>query len=195
LPLTDFSPGQILTATHVDSIIRQTIPPFASSAARDAAYAAIGGATEGSVSYMSDAPNRLEYFDGFAWRKITQEAVTFTPSWTNLTIGNGTQTAAYGYIGPAHLWFQIATFLGTTSSVSTNPTVAIPNGHTAVGTNNGGVLCVDASGTQGYAAQWFTGNTQTSIVIASATGYLTSTNPMTWAQADAIHLSGIIRYL
>lgn len=194
MPLTDFSPGQILTATHVDSIIRQTTVAFASTAARDAAYAAIGGATEGQISYMTDAPNRLEYFDGFAWRKITQEGQSFTPAWTNLTTGNGTQTAAYGYDGP-FLWFQVAMFFGSSSSMGTNPSFVIPGGHAAVGTNNGSGLCVDSSGSQGYSCDWFTGNTQTSIVIATSSGYLTATNPMTWATSDAVHVSGKIRIL
>lgn len=63
------------------------------------------------------------YFDsligsGTAW-------TSWTPTWTNFTIGNGTNACKYQQIGKTVYW-RLVTTLGTTSSMGTAPTFTLP---------------------------------------------------------------------
>lgn len=49
----------------------------------------------------------------------------YTPTWTNLTVGNATQTFAYAQLNDmVHVFGRIT--LGSTSVVGTNPTMTLP---------------------------------------------------------------------
>jgi hypothetical protein len=55
---------------------------------------------------------------GWAWS-------SWTPTWTNLTVGNGTVSAKYIQIGKA-VFYRIYIILGNTSAVGTGPTFTVP---------------------------------------------------------------------
>lgn len=74
-----------------------------------------GAVTGTSIAAGAVTPNSLVASSGSGW--VWQ---TFTPSWTNLTPGNGTVNGRYTQIGKM-VWVFISFVLGNTSSVGTNP--------------------------------------------------------------------------
>jgi hypothetical protein len=56
---------------------------------------------------------------------------TFTPTWTNLTVGNATQVGEYQIIGKA-LTFRISLTFGSTTGILGALSVAVPGGFTAI---------------------------------------------------------------
>lgn len=72
--------------------------------------------TNGTTTKASTVANLL---------KAQQTVSNWTPSWTNLSIGNGTQTAEYVRVGNIVLAYISLTF-GSTTSVSGNIIVSLP---------------------------------------------------------------------
>jgi len=58
---------------------------------------------------------------------IITDPISFTPAWTNLTIGNGTQKASYWREGSNMVGHVRLTF-GSTTSVSATPNMTLPDG-------------------------------------------------------------------
>lgn len=74
MPYKDFTAGQILTSTEVDSfLMRQSVMVFAGTAARGSALGtAIGGTAalvEGMVTYQEDS-NTVTVYDGATWQSV-----------------------------------------------------------------------------------------------------------------------------
>jgi hypothetical protein len=126
---------------------------------------------------------------------------TWSPTYSNLTIGNGTVTAKYIRIGKL-VRFKFVFVLGSTSAVATNPTVSLPVTSVAVVgsaalTPLGSGNFYDTSASTQYGA-WLAHNSTTTMafgpwdasVASLRYGGATSTNPMTWATGDEIHLVG-----
>ena len=111
---------------------------------------------------------------------------TWTPTWTNLTVGSGTVVARYMLIGKAVLWRLKFTY-GTGSAVGTNPNFTLP-------TNTG----------PGYASDDLFGNgqaldaaIQTYVVGVFHNGGNTArfngvsaTSPFTFASGDSLQAYG-----
>jgi hypothetical protein len=121
-----FAPGEVLTASNVMNYLQdQVIQTYAGTAARGSA---IGTAvSEGMVSYLADS-KYVEVFDGSDWISALPVGAwqSYTPSFVNFTLGNGTITASkYVQIGKTvHL--QVSVTLGSTSVVGTQPTISLP---------------------------------------------------------------------
>jgi hypothetical protein len=128
------------------------------------------------------------------------ETTSFTPSWNNVTVGNGTLNDAK-YVRVQNLVYVQVTFvLGSTSSVTGNisiaPPVATANGNqNAIGVGliadvSSGAIFTTTSSLAG-------GNIQTLPTVASGTYSTTtpasSTVPMTWATGDVITFSATYR--
>ena len=122
----------------------------------------------------------------------------FTPSWTGLTTGNGTQIARYKKVGKT-VDLYVKFTLGSTSSLSSLVYFALPfnlaytsNGDTVTG----GVD--DASPTVAYTGVGeFNGNNIIISLVATNGTYaqhsrITSTNPFTWTTSDVFWIS--VRY-
>jgi hypothetical protein len=116
---------------------------------------------------------------------------SYTPTWTNLTIGNATQNFTYKQIGKT-VFVKCQLIFGSTTSVSGVITFTTPT--TQVGFNfnarYNNVGIVD-SGTQTYEGILVHNNSTTVmlLVLNASTSYLTATNtsstvPMTWATND-----------
>jgi hypothetical protein len=72
-----FTAGEVLTAANVNGyLMDQSVMVFADSAARSSA---IGTATEGMVTYLSDT-NLVYAYDGASWNAVGVESVTLTNS-------------------------------------------------------------------------------------------------------------------
>lgn len=122
---------------------------------------------------------------------------TYTPSLTNLTIGNGTIAAAYVQIGKTTHCRGLIT-LGSTSSVTGAASFALPV--TAVSFYNtnyivtlGTMTSQDVSATTSYLGYVLSLTTTTAIFVwqntatANSTWALSSnTVPFTWATGDTI---------
>jgi hypothetical protein len=119
----------------------------------------------------------------------------YTPTWVNLTVGNGVQAAAYMQIGKT-VHFRISLTGGTTSSMSGVPTVTIP-----VAAFAGIVQIIPASYLDGGVRFWvgvgrISGSTITFIQTESgSTGQVASavTSPSTlnwFGNTDTIQCGG-----
>ncbi len=121
----------------------------------------------------------------------------WTPTWTNLTIGNGTVTAKYKQVGKL-VFCRLSIVFGTTTSISGDVRFTLPVTRAAYGgsdniTSLGQSVCYDVS-----AGTVFDGNvtnysttTASLRVFNSAGTYLSSTPlssivPFTWANTDQL---------
>lgn len=183
-----FVNGQELPASDLNTyFMKQTVMVFASAAARDAAITA----TEGMVVYLEDT-NLLYVYDGSSWAPVNNTAAwtSYTPTTTNITIGNGTWSASYIQIGKTvHL--KVRFTFGSTSSISGAATFSLPV--TATGFGYGVANLNRGSNYQGVALVSGTGNVVANAVNASGTYALlsstSSTVPATWTTGDVISLS------
>jgi len=132
---------------------------------------------------------------------ITQAGWTsYTPSWTNLTVGDGTSTGSYVRIGNT-VFFKVRFVFGSTSSITGGVSVTIPvTNSVSTGVTdpcNIKMIIRDASPAQNY---FGTGrhDSATTIVlsqdIVSGTNIiaaaLTSTSPITFTTNDILLLQG-----
>ncbi len=94
-----FTAGETLTASDVNSyLMEQSVMVFGGTAARSSA---IPTPTEGMFAVTTDN-DELDYYDGSNWVSALPVGAwtAFTPTWTGLTVGNGTyEVAAYNLIG------------------------------------------------------------------------------------------------
>lgn len=121
---------------------------------------------------------------------------SWTPTWTNLTVGNGTVTAVYKQVGKT-VRGRIAIVFGSTTSISGDVSFDLPVTRAAMaGTNNvsplGCARFYDA-GVAGYEGAVHNASTSTaSIRVWAASGayvtaaLLSSTVPFTWGTSDEI---------
>lgn len=122
---------------------------------------------------------------------------SFTPTWTGLTVGNGTETAFYAPI--ADLTFmQVALTFGSTTSITAGVTIAYPVA--ADDTFRDGVggqaqFRDDDTGNVYHGVTSPNSGTIMNIRVFNSSGtYLTETNltstiPFTWATGDRLIIS------
>ena len=139
-----------------------------------------------SAVYSSSVPA----FDVDVLSTIDDAWLPFTPVWTNLTVGNGTQVAACKVIGTTVLLRAKLTF-GSTTSVSGTIGIVLPfTVKTGAYNNIGHVLLLDSGGvnTEGVVDQ------SGILVVMTASGtyvgraVVNATVPHTWATGDSIQL-------
>lgn len=124
--------------------------------------------------------------------KWTGSWTSFTPTWTNLTVGNGTSVGKYLKIGKQVTVFYKVTF-GSTSSMGTNPRVTLPvNVASGSGEFNSLAVTLQESGvgtTFGVAGE-YANELYIAVLTASGSfvtaGTINSTNPFTWGASDII---------
>ena len=117
--------------------------------------------------------------------------VSWTPTYTNFTLGNGTQTAAYRDSGDV-VDISIKVALGSTSSITGNPSFALPfTAHTSMANYLASAGQFGDSGTDYfYAGMWIVDvNTGRFGIMASNATYVnlnnvSSTTPFTWVSGD-----------
>jgi hypothetical protein len=124
-------------------------------------------------------------FSGEAW-------TPYTPTWSNLTVGNGTVVAKYIQYGKL-VFVEVTFSLGSTSSVSSAPTMSLPVAASSyVYLDAVPVHYYDNTGLRHYGH--LVGNSSTTVGLLASTAagaYVTavvvdSTTPFTWAVSDRI---------
>ncbi len=121
-----FVAGTVLTAAQQNTSAGTGVPVFATTVTRDAAFGGSNKAlAEGQLCYI-EASDVVQYYTGAAWASVgASDFAAWTPTWTNLTVGNATQTARYSQSGKT-VFFTLKLVLGSTSSVGTNPNFTWP---------------------------------------------------------------------
>lgn len=194
-----YADGQILDASRLN-ITNSGIPVFATTTTRDAAFGGTGEKTlaEGQYAYI-EANNETQYYDGAAWKTVVLPYTSYTPTWTNLTVGNATQDWAYSIVGDTVIVTGGIT-LGSTSAVGTNPYMTLPVlantsnirfmgqaalGDAATATYLGLPLSTDSVGVYFF------------VLLTNGTygseGVVTATVPFTWGNGDFIRATIIYR--
>lgn len=124
----------------------------------------------------------------------------WTPTITNMTLGNGTITAAYRRIGKT-LDYRFRFLLGSTSAVGTQPLFTLPYTPSAFYTSTepmGDVMLLDqAVATRRGSTRFFSGSTL-EVLCYTTTGVLatiTTSVPHTWNTGDVMSCAGTIELL
>lgn len=134
--------------------------------------------------------------DGTVARLIhTGNWKAFTPSWTNITVGNGTSTGKYTIIGKTVLYTAVIQF-GSTTSISGSVTLAVPitqeNPPSGAGLVLGQVMINDSGTTLYFGNHLASGTVTVGTTNGTYLGYttLSSTVPMTWTTGDQLAVTG-----
>jgi len=141
-----------------------------------------------TLPYYSYQANPQGYPGYFSW----------TPTLTNLTIGNGAITAEYAQFGTtAHFYFNVT--FGNTTSMGTNPIFTLPVVPKYTNSINGASICLDAG-----TASFFSHSVNESVgtkenvytyAVATSGAYstynlITSSVPFTWTTNDRLSVTG-----
>lgn len=127
-------------------------------------------------------------------------STTWTPSWTNLTVGNGTVTAKYTKIGKTvvarlNMVFGNTTSVGGAVSISLPVTSVTYAGQAGTIPISAQAVMWDASGTAYDGIVTWSNTTTAGIKIFNTAGTyssittLSSTVPFTWTTSDEISLT------
>jgi hypothetical protein len=120
----------------------------------------------------------------------------FTPTWGNLTVGNGTVVAHYFDLNDLILW-NVELEFGSTTSISGSVTIDYPvAGAATYRAPVGGLVHLDdATGTDYIGALYRNSGTAATVTVLNTTGSyvrystLSSTVPFTWATGDRLVIS------
>ena len=201
-----FVADTILTAAQQNISAATGVPVFATTVTRDAAF---GGANkalaEGQLCYLS-ATDVVQYYDGAAWATVGPAATgawaAWTPTFTNLTVGNGTLTARYIQSNKT-VNYSLHFVFGSTSSISGTTTISLPVTAASTAASQAAVISVwylDA-GVDTYFGQSNPDDRTTTnfrlnvgggtTTLLTVTTNVNATSPFTWTTSDAIYVSGM----
>jgi len=126
---------------------------------------------------------------------LLEASVTdWTPTWTNLTVGNGTVTAKYIQSGKIINAYLVLTF-GSTTSISGNVSFTLPAAPINPTISPLGTCILRDTGTAQYLATVYYNGSNGEIRVNKADGtyvnqvVLSSSVPHTWTTSDEIHVS------
>lgn len=159
---------------------------------------------DGQVVYIADDLTYYIRMPG-GWMPLYSAPRSYTPSFVNITIGNGTVDAGWSMSGGiVHWWCRVT--LGSTSNVTGLITVMLPRPAarataTPVGSVIvGGVFCRKASGSGGASRKTYDVITDYTLDPLRAWGMSqvdgqgpTASAPWTWAAGDALDFVGSYR--
>lgn len=199
MPYNTFTAGNILRASEVNTyLMKQAVMTFTTTSAADTALGA--NKTEGMVIYAT-ASEFLYAYNGAAWIPFASALgsgngymgawVGYTPTFTGITVGNGTTAFTYVQQGKTVHVRGRFTF-GSTSAVTGAASISLPV--TAVAANFVPNLTARAGGTD-YAMLPIATTTTIGVnALGSAGAYTNRTTlsnliPGTWAAADFITFS------
>ena len=166
----------------------------------------------GQIIYETDT-GYLRVWDGAAWDYLAQSQdgttnlkasdvgvwTSYTPTWTNLTVGNGTNSFRYVRIGDTG-FIQGEFTLGSTSSVSTNAYFSLPSGWTMPNqpiSSFCNYLDTGVADWYGWLNRWNDSNLL--LINGLVNGTYTqgtgtsSTVPFTWGSGDVIKVGAVVR--
>ena len=129
-----FTAGEVLTAANVQGYLQdQVVQVYAGTAARSSA---VGTATEGMISYLTDT-NVVQYYDGAAWADLVPSLASYVTLTGTQTLTNKTLTSP-SFTGAAQEFVTVVGtgFAGYTYNAVTQSVVLITANATANGTLN-----------------------------------------------------------
>lgn len=160
--------------------------------------------TGGSDYSLANAAITLPFYSKSVSPVGFPQWFNYTPTWTNLTVGNATTIYRYTQIGKT-VFVQIKLTFGNTSSMGTGPrfTLPVPENTTtypALTNNYIGDFLIEDSGTANYTGTVLIGGSggsgkaylyvkAVSGAYVNAANPITSTIPMTWTTNDFITLA------
>ena len=176
----------VLTASDVNNfLMEQSVMSFVSNGARDAAITA---PEEGMVAVLT-ADDLTTIYSGTSWVEYGRYGAwqSFTPTWTNLTVGNGTVVTNYVRIGSMVTYTGKIT-IGSTTSISGFVNVSLPV--TAEDSFLTGSARFSDDGTRNYvgAVSISSGRTNLGFTHSESGGFgsWNATNPFTIAAGDVV---------
>lgn len=156
----------------------------------------VAHSTGAKVLFTADIPS---YWTQLYPLAASNAYLSWTPSWTNLTIGNATTVAKYLQVGKTVDFYLIVTF-GSTTSISGTVSVSYPVTPTSSyssGTPLARLACLDDNTGQRYPGM---ADYQTSSLLRlnvdSVSGTLivattiNATTPFTWTTSDKLFIHG-----
>jgi hypothetical protein len=181
-----FTAASVLTAADVnDYLMEQSVMSFASNGARDVAITA---PEEGMVAVLT-ADDLMTIRTGSAWVEYGRYGAweSYTPTWGNLTVGNGTVVTNYVRIGSMVTYTGKIT-IGSTTSVSGFVNVTLPV--TAEDAFMNGSARYNDDGTRSYVGAVNITSGRGSLGFTHSEsggfGFWNATNPFTIAAGDLV---------
>jgi hypothetical protein len=176
----------VLTAADVnDYLMEQSVMSFVSSGARDVQITA---PEEGMVAVLT-GDDLMMIRTGSAWVEYGRYGAweSFTPTWTNLTVGNGTVVTNYVRIG-SMVTYTGKIDIGSTTSVGGFVSVTLPV--TAEDSFMSGSARFSDDGTRNYTGSVSIQSGRTSLAFTHSEsggfGSWNATNPFTIAAGDLV---------
>jgi len=190
-----FTAGDVLTASDVQNYLQdQTVMVFGGTAARSAAIAT---PTEGMLAVTTDN-DQVDYYNGSAWVPALPVGAweSYTPTLTNVTLGNGSIAFAYSQLGKT-IQVRGSLGFGSTTSITGSMFISLPvTANTAGGGPVVGTCYLSDTGTAlnaGYVRLDTTSRFSFSVIDASSTyarlSIVNATVPYTWTTNDALQFN------
>jgi hypothetical protein len=185
VPDNNLADGADFTSAFYNTNIREQVNVTCTAATRPSHV-------DGRRIFETDT-NKKYISDGSTWHLDGgSNWTTYTPSWTNLTVGNGVTAAQYRYV-PGGIWVKGRLTFGTTTSITGNPSQTIPNSETSSASsgNSLGVALFNDSGTRIFIGAIDCAASSTTFTFnhteSGNSGGVNATNPMTWVTGDIIY--------
>ena len=118
---------------------------------------------------------------------------SWTPSWTNFTLGNGSVISRYSQIGKIVFISITITWGSTTSATASSMAISLPISANTNGSNIGFGFLRDSSAAIGYLGTMELNSSTTAIFGHNQSGSnstVTATAPFTWAVGDTMKMNG-----
>ena len=190
-----FTNGSVLNASEInDNLMNQSVMVFSNSAARSAA---ITSPVEGMVTYLEDSDRFETYVTSWIPILSAGSGIAFTPTWTNLTVGNGVYNRCHYTIAGKTVTLAIDFTFGSTTAITGNLSLDLPAELTFAASAKTGVIegtFLD-SGSARYSAMPRLASTNSIVIrgtVVSGTRIIESsigaTAPFTWTTGDKIEI-------
>ena len=196
-----FVANTVLTAAQQNLSAGTGVPVFATNVTRDAAF---GGANKalaaGQMCFVESAPKRFQFYNGTAFLDYDLDRTAYTPTLTNVVIGNGTLSGHYYRMGK-YVVGGIYLSFGSTTSVSGIIGIGLPftvaNNVNDRSISNLGYGDTGVTTYQGWGLIAENGTKINCYVVNTAATYAnvgsgtSATVPFTWTTTDEIYGSFI----
>ena len=147
----------------------------------------LGGTTGQVLSKTSGTDMDFTWVEQYPWQ-------TWSPSYDNITVGNGTAVARYQQIGKTvNVRYQLT--FGSTTTIAYLPGLSLPVTAAATAYNQTNLHLSD-SGANGYfGSAYFSNTTYVYFFVSQANSTysfmqgVSATIPFTWTTSDAIYLT------
>jgi hypothetical protein len=117
----------------------------------------------------------------------------YTPTWTNLTMGDGAEAAKYMRVGKT-VWVTVSIAFGSTTSISGSVFVSLPSdmANPLDSTSPFHLLMIDNDTNSAYGGQTYKSAAGTVRLLAAGSPLagVSATAPFTWANGDRLFLWG-----